>query len=110
MQRLQLRRLEAELAGRTTNRAATDDAQLFAQRTPSVPPAARRSSTSKPLKLPRATLASRQLDAGASCWQKLETTCPAIGARPKLYAKLAASSSVGTLQVDERRREALEKA
>ncbi len=54
--------------------------------------------------------AARQLDAAQELLEKLETTLPSYQRSADAYEKLAGQQLMGTLQADERRREALEKA
>lgn len=110
MQRLQLRRLEAELAGRTMNRAATDDAQLFAQVDAQRAASRQALLDSVAAEVAARDSASRQLDAARELLEKLETTLPSYRRSAEAYEKLAGQQLMGTLQADERRREALEKA
>ena len=110
IQSLQLRRLEAELSGRPMTRVPGDDANLFAQ--VDAQRAASRQSLldSVAAEVAARDSASRQLDAAEELLEKLETTLPSYQRSADAYEKLAGQQLMGTLQADERRREALEKA
>jgi hemolysin D len=110
MQRLQLRRIEAELAGETMARAAGDDSLLFAQA--EAQHAANRRSHLDAIATERAARSSaeRELDAARELLEKLEKTLPSYERSADAYEKLAGEQLMGALQAEERRREALEKA
>ncbi len=109
LQRLQLRRVEAELADRAMVRLASDDAQLFShvesQRASHHQAfldslgseAAARERTVKEL-----AAAQRQL-------KTLEVTLPSYQRAAQAFAKLSQNNLVGSIQAEEVQREAIEK-
>jgi hemolysin D len=108
--RLQLRRIEAELADRPMKRAEGDDAELFVQ-----VEAQRTSHRQAFLDSVAQESAAKQralseLDASRELLEKLETTLPSYRRQAEAYEKLAGQQLMGALQAEERRREALEKA
>jgi len=110
LQRLQLRRIEAELAGIEMKREPSDDALLFAQ-----VEAQRVTHRQAFLDSIASETASREravkeLEAAREVLQKLETTLPSYERSAEAYEKLAEQQLVGALQAEERRREAQEKA
>jgi HlyD family secretion protein len=110
IERLQLRRIEAELAGEAMVRTASDDPLLFAQ--VEAQRAANRQAVRDSVAAETAARdsATRQLDAARELLKKLETTLPSYQRSAEAYEKLAGEQLMGTLQAEERRREALEKA
>jgi hemolysin D len=109
-QRLHVRRIEAELAGKPMTREPTDEPLLFAQ------VEAQRVSNHQSLvdsvaaETAARDSASRQLDAARELLKKLETTLPSYQRSAEAYEKLASQQLMGALQAEERRRDALEKA
>jgi HlyD family secretion protein len=110
LQRLQLRRIEAELAGIGMKRESSDDALLFAQ--VEAQRVTHRQAFLDSIASERASRdrAVKELDAGREVLHKLETTLPSYERSAEAYEKLAGQQLVGTLQAEERRREAQEKA
>lgn len=110
LERLQVRRIEAELNGTLMKREATDDPLLFAQ-----VEAQRISHRQSFLDSIAREMAGRQralreLDASREVLGKLESTLPSYQRSADAYEKLAGEKLIGSLQADEHRREALEKA
>jgi len=110
LQRLQLRRIEAELAGIGMKREPSDDVLLFAQ-----VEAQRVTHRQAFLDSIASETASRdravkELDAGREVLHKLATTLPSYERSAEAYEKLAGQRLVGTLQAEEHRREAQEKS
>jgi hemolysin D len=110
LHRLQIRRIESELAGISMKRTAQDDPDLFAQmeaqrvshRQEFLDAVAREESARE-----RAT---KDLQAARELLTKLEATLPSYEKTAKAYEKLAQNNLVGGIQAEERRREAIEKA
>jgi HlyD family secretion protein len=110
LQRLQLRRVEAELTGIGMKRESSDDALLFAQVEAQRVTHRQAFWTRLPRRRRRETARSKELDAAREVLQKLETTLPSYERSAEAYEKLASQQLVGTLQAEEHRREAQEKA
>lgn len=110
LERLQLRRIEAELADHELKRESRDDALLFAQ--VDAQRATHHQSFLDSLARESAgrERALRELEAARETLRKLEDTLPSYQRSAEAYEKLAREKLVGALQADERRREALEKA
>lgn len=110
LERLQLRRIEAELAGKALQRLPSDSAELFTQ------VEAQRSSHSQSFldsiaqEAATRERAKRELDAAREVLEKLVTTLPSYEKSAAAYEKLAEQKLMGALQAEERRREASEKA
>ncbi|HEY4367138.1 MAG TPA: HlyD family type I secretion periplasmic adaptor subunit [Steroidobacteraceae bacterium] len=109
LEKMQLRRIEAELGGAVLKREADDDELLFAQ-----VEAQRVSHRQSFLDSIATETASRQralreFDAAKEVLEKLESTLPSYQKSADAYEKLAEQKLVGSLQADERRREAQEK-
>lgn len=108
--RLQLRRIESELAGRPLTKMSGDDATLFAQVD------ARRASHRQAFldSLAQETAARqraiKELAAATELARKLEATLPSYERTAQAYEKLARDKLVGTLQAEEHRRVAIEQA
>jgi membrane fusion protein, hemolysin D len=110
IQRLQLRRIESELADTPLTRDPTDDATLFAQ-----VEAQRASNRQGFVDSIGQESAARErslneLTAAREALEKLEATLPSYLQSAKAYEDLAAEQLVGALAAIERRREALEAA
>jgi HlyD family secretion protein len=109
LQRLQLRRIEAELAGKTMVRLAHDDPLLFAQ------VEAQRASNHQSLadSLAQESAARdralKELGAAQELLRKLEVTLPSYQKTAAAFEKLSQDNLVGAIQAEERRREAIEK-
>jgi HlyD family secretion protein len=110
LERLQVRRIEAELSDKTMKREAGDDVLMFAQ------VEAQRVSHRQSFldSIARETAgrqrALRELDASREVLGKLESTLPSYQRSADAYEKLAGEKLIGSLQADEHRREATEKA
>jgi HlyD family secretion protein len=111
LERLQLRRMESELAGAATlPREATDAAELFAQ-----VEAQRQSHRQSFLDATAQERAARdrarsELAAAGELRQKLEVTLPSYEQSAKAYEDLAKQKLVGEIEAIERRRRAIEVA
>jgi hemolysin D len=110
MQRLQLRRIEAELSGKAMLRAHGEDSSLFAQAEAQRAANRRAHLDAVAAEAAARSSAERELDAAREVLEKLETTLPSYRRSAEAYEKLAGQQLMGTLQAEERRREALEKA
>lgn len=108
--RLQLRRIEAELAGKPMVRQADDERTLFAH------VEAQRISHRQAFldALAQETAAqqraARELDAATELARKLEALVPSYERTAKAYEKLSKDKLVGELQAEEHRRAAIEQA
>jgi HlyD family secretion protein len=110
MSQLQLRRIEAELSNQPMQRAAEDDALLYSQAQAQYQ--SRRQSfldqvaqeTSAREKMLNELTASREV------LRKLEATLPSYQRSAEAFEKLARENLVGTIQAEEKRREAIEKS
>jgi hemolysin D len=110
LQRLQLRRIEAELEGTWMKREPDDDPALFAQ-----VEAQRVSHRQAFLDLfaqhvAAKERASRDITAAQESLKKLEVTLPSYRRSAAAYQKLAEQKLVSSLQAEEKAREAIEKA
>jgi len=109
LQRLQLRRIEAELSGESMTRLASDDPVLFAQ------VEAQRASNRQALEDSIAQEAaardrsSNELGAAQELLSKLEITLPSYQKTATAFEKLSKDNLIGSIQAEERRREAIEK-
>lgn len=110
LHRLQVRRIEAELAGAPLIRTAKDDPGLFAQ--VDAQRVSHRQAFLDALAQEAAAheRAVRELQAAQELLKKLEVTLPSYEKTAKAYEKLAHDNLVGSIQAEERRREAIEKA
>jgi HlyD family secretion protein len=110
LQKLQLRRTEVQLANRPLKRNADEDPNLFLQ--VEAQSAAHRQQYADAVAQETAARArtSNELQAARELLSKLEQTLPSYLRSAEAYEKLAKDNLVGTLQAEERRREALEKA
>lgn len=109
LQRLQLRRIEAELSGEAMTRRADDDPNLFAQ-----VESQRRSHYQAFLDSIAQESAARDrtgkdLVSATEQLKKLEATLPSYRRAGEAYRKLATQNLVGAIQAEEKQREALEK-
>lgn len=109
LQRLQLRRIEAELSGRVLVRRSDDDPNLFAQ-----VESQRRSHYQAFLDSVAQESAARdrtgkELASATEVLKKLEATLPSYRRAADAYRKLSAQNLVGAIQAEEKQREALEK-
>jgi hemolysin D len=110
LQRLQLRRISAELAGTAMQRESTDDPILFGQ-----VDAQRLSHRQAFLDVVAQEAAAREratrdITAAMESLKKLEVTLPSYQRTAAAYQKLAGDKLVGALQAEEKVREATEKA
>jgi HlyD family secretion protein len=110
LQKLQLRRTEAQLNDVAMIRGRDDDENLFLQ--VDAQRAAHRQQYLDAVAQETAarTRAESELQAARELLSKLEQTLPSYQRSAEAYEKLANEKLVGTLQAEERRREALEKA
>lgn len=110
MQRLQLRRIEAELAGKPMARSAQDDPILFAQVDAQRISHRQAFLDSIAQETAARERARRELTAAQELLKKLDATLPSYQKTARAYEKLAQDNLVGTIQAEERKREAIEKA
>jgi HlyD family secretion protein len=110
MQRLELRRIDAELAGVSMKPSANDDVALLAQM--QAQQRAHRQAFLDSLAQERQSRerASRELAAAHETERKLEKTLPSYEHTAVAYEKLASQQQVGQLQAEEQRRIATEQA
>lgn len=110
LERLQLRRIEAELGARPMTRKSGDNEELFLQ--VEAQGLSHRQSFLDSIAQETAARerARRELDAAREVRKKLENTLPSYEKSAAAYEKLASERLIGTLQAEERRREASEKA
>jgi hemolysin D len=110
LERLQLRRIEAELGARPMTRRSGDNEELFLQ--VEAQGLSHRQSFLDSIAQETAARerARRELDAAREVRKKLENTLPSYEKSAAAYEKLANEKLIGTLQAEERRREASEKA
>lgn len=110
LERLQLRRIEAELTDVPLRRMAEDDAALFAH--VHAQSLSNRRSFQDSIAQEKASRerALRELDAAGEVLEKLQATLPSYEKSAAAYEKLAEEKLVGVLQAEERRREASERA
>jgi hemolysin D len=109
LERLQVRRLEAELSGRAFTRRAGDDAGLFARVQAQYQD--HRRALEDGIALAEATRdrVGRELAAGREELKKLEKTAPSLRSAANSYRTLANQNSVGRLEADDRERLATER-
>lgn len=110
LQRLQLRRTEAQLAGRPMRRSPEDDPQLFSQVDAQRSAHSQAFADSVAQERAARERAHRELLAAREVLAKLESVLPSYERTAKAYAKLAADNLVGEIQAEERNREAIEKS
>ena len=110
IQRLQLRRVDAELKDVPLTQQPGEDPQLFAQA--EAQRAAHRQQFVDSIAQESATRdrSVRERGAAAEMLRKLEKTLPAYQRSAEAYEKLSAQHLVGSLDADSKRREATEKA
>ena len=109
IQRLQIRRVDAELRGSDLRREEGDDSQLLrevqaqgsAHRRQFLEAAAQESASRE--------RAAKDLSAGIEIMRKLEKTLPSYQHSADAYTELAKQKLVGALEAEEKRRDALEK-
>jgi hemolysin D len=110
LERLQLRRIEAELAGREMERTATDDAHLFAQVDAQRVSHRRAFLDSIAQETAARERAAKDGEAAQEVLKKLAATVPSYLKTADAYQRLASDNLVGSIQAEEHRREAIEKA
>lgn len=109
MQRLQLRRIEAELSDKNMSRLGTDDLVLFAQ------VEAHRTSNRQAFddSIAQETAArdraTKELAAAYEVLRKLEATLPSYQKTAAAFEKLSKDNLIGSIEAEEHRREAVEK-
>ena len=108
--RLQLRRIESELAGKPMSKLPDDDPTLFAQ--VDAQRANHRQAFLDSLAQETAAhqRASGELDAAVELVRKLEAVVPSYERTAQAYEKLAKDKLVGELQAEEHRRAAIEQS
>lgn len=109
LEKLQLRRIEAELKGTQLTRAAADDATLFAQVQAQALSNRQTFLGSMAQETAGRERAERELQAASEILKKLEATLPSYEKAAAAYERLAEQKLVGSLLAEERRREAAEK-
>lgn len=109
LERLQLRRIEAELSATPMQRLATDDAQLFAQVDAQRISHRQAFLDSMAQEAAARERAAKELDAAQELLKKLDVTVPSYRKTADAYQKLASDNLVGVIQAEERKREAVEK-
>ena len=110
LQRLQLRRIEAELADRPLAREPGDDSILFEQVQTQLQSHRQSFLHSLSVEQMAERRAGQELASATETWKKLESTLPSFERTARAYEKLAEQHLTGTLQAEEKRREALERA
>lgn len=110
LERLQLRRIEAELAAKPVKRNPADDEKLFLQVEAQALSHRQSFLDSIAQEAAARERARRELEASREVLKKLETTLPSYEKSAAAYEKLAEQKLMGSLQAEERRREAAEKA
>lgn len=110
LERLQLRRVEAELDSKPMERKAADDLQLFAQVEAQRVSHRQAFLDSIGQEAAARERAAKELDAAGELLEKLAATVPSYRKTADAYEKLASDNLVGTIQAEERKREAIEKA
>ena len=110
LQKLQLRRTEAQLENKALTRNPDEDSNLFLQ--VDAQRAAHRQQYTDAVAQETAarSRALSELQGARELLAKLEQTLPSYQRSADAYEKLAKDNLVGSLQAEERRREALEKA
>lgn len=110
LQRLQVRRVDAELRGMPMQHEAGDDLQLFEQAEAQRTAHRRQFQDSIAQELASRERAAKELSAANEVLRKLEKTLPSYQRSADAYEKLEAEHLVGSLEAEEKRREVLEKA
>jgi HlyD family secretion protein len=110
LERLQLRRIEAELIGKPMTRRSEDNEELFFQVEAQGLSHRQAFLDSIAQETAARERARRELEAAREVRKKLENTLPSYEKSAAAYEKLANEKLIGTLQAEERRREAAEKA
>ncbi len=109
LERLQVRRLESELAGVPLRREPSDDALLYSR--VEAQSTAQRKSVADAVAQAEAARnrAARELEAEIGTLRKLEKTAPMLRSAADSYSKLASEKLVGRLEAEERQRLATER-
>jgi hemolysin D len=109
-QKLQIRRIDAELMGTSLIKSASDDAELFAQA--EAQRASHRQQFTDSVAQESATKdrATRELLAATEVMHKLEKTLPSYQRTADAYAELAQQKLVGAIEAEEKHRDAIEKS
>lgn len=110
LSQLQLRRIESELTNKSFSQQPTDDPLLYSQaqaqyqshRQTFLNQVAQETSARERL--------TNELTASREVLRKLETTLPSYQRSAEAFEKLATQNLVGSIQAEEKRREAIEKA
>ncbi len=110
LQRLQLRRIEAELEGQVLTKAPDDDPLLFAQVKAQLSAHRQTFLDAVAAEQMATRRAEHDLSAARETLEKLESTLPSYERSAQAFEKLAGQKLMGTLQAEEKRREALEQA
>jgi HlyD family secretion protein len=110
MQRLQVRRVDAELAAAPMQREEGEDALLFGQTEAQRSAHRRQFDESIAQEVASRERAAQEMGAATEVLRKLEQTLPTYQRAADAYAKLATEHLIGQLDAEDRRRQALEKA
>lgn len=108
LQRLQLRRIEAELADSTLTRQPDDDPLLFSQVQSQLRAHRQTFLDSLAAEQMARQRTEHELTSEAETLEKLETTLPSYERQAQAYEKLASQKLIGQLQAEEKRRDAQE--
>ncbi len=109
LQRLQVRRVDAELRGLSILREPDEDLQLFEQAEAQRTAHRRQFQDSVAQELASRERAAQELSAATEVLRKLEKTLPSYQRSADAYQKLEAEHLVGSLDAEEKRRDLLEK-
>jgi HlyD family secretion protein len=107
---LQLRRIEAELSSRPFVREANDDATLFAQAQAQYQSHRQNFLDQFAQETSARERMTNELTASQEVLRKLEVTLPSYQRSADAFDKLATQNLMGSIQAEEKRREAIEKA
>ena len=110
LQQLQLRRTESQLGNEPFTRQPDDDASLFLQVDAQRVAHRQQYVDAVAQETAAGARALNELQSARETLSKLEQTLPSYERTAQAYEKLAKENLVGSLQAEERRREALEKA
>jgi len=110
MQRLEIRRIDAELAGVEMSREVGDDAALFLQMQAQQRAHRQAFLDAVAQEKQLRERSNRELEAARETEQKLRTTLPSYERSAAAYEKLASEKLIGQLQAEEQRRTAIEQA
>ncbi|MEJ1965409.1 MAG: HlyD family type I secretion periplasmic adaptor subunit [Gammaproteobacteria bacterium] len=109
LQRLQVRRVDAELRGVPMQREQSDDTQLFVQVEAQRSAHRQQFQDAVAQEVASRERAANELGAAIEVLRKLEKTLPSYQRSADAYQKLATDHLVGELDAEAKRREALEK-